>query len=57
VRYCDVTGQLLPRRYWTFDHDGRSYDVMDEHCEAILRDYLAPRRGTTDANVSRERFA
>ena len=34
VRYCDVTGQLLPRRYWTFEYEGRRYDVMDERCDA-----------------------
>ena len=55
VRYCDVTGQLLPRRYWTFEFEGRTYDVMDEHCEAILRNYVAPRRasgGTVSAPPS-----
>jgi hypothetical protein len=52
VRYCDVTGQLLPRRYWTFEHGGRTYDVMDEHCEAILRNYVVRRRGA-DAEASR----
>jgi hypothetical protein len=44
VRYCDVTGQLLPQRYWSFEYEGRTYDVMDERCEAILRGYLARRR-------------
>jgi hypothetical protein len=44
VRYCDVTGQLLPKRYWSFDYEGRTYDVMDERCEAILRGYLAHRQ-------------
>jgi hypothetical protein len=55
VRYCDVTGQLLPRRYWTFEFEGRTYDVMDEHCEAILPNSVAPRRasgGTVSAPPS-----
>lgn len=29
VDYCEVTGQLLPRRYWQFTHDGVVYRVRD----------------------------
>ena len=43
VRYCDVTGQLLPRRYWTFEHDGRTVRARSPHCEELYRDYVLPR--------------
>ena len=44
VRYCDVTGQLLPRRYWLFEHDGRRLHVRDPHCEELYRTYVLARR-------------
>jgi len=46
VRYCDVTGQLLPRRYWCFEDEGRAYHVCDPHCEELYRTYVVPRRNT-----------
>jgi hypothetical protein len=43
VRYCDVTGQLLPRRYWYFRDDGREFHVRDPHCEELYRTYIVAR--------------
>ena len=45
VLYCDVTGQLLPRRYWQFEADGRILKARDPHCEELYRRYLAPPEG------------
>lgn len=44
VRYCDATGQLLPRKYWTFEHDGKRIDVRDPSCEELYRNYIVPRQ-------------
>jgi hypothetical protein len=44
VAYCDVTGQLLPRRYWEFEHEGRTLRARDPHCEELYRSYVLPRR-------------
>jgi len=49
VAYCEVTGQLLPARYWQFEaDDGRVIRARDPHCERLFRRYLAgpPDRGT-----------
>jgi hypothetical protein len=42
VAYCEVTGQLLPRRYWEFEADGRVLRARDPHCEELYRRYLSP---------------
>ena len=44
VEYCEVTGQLLPRRYWEFEDDGRLIKARDPHCEELYRSYVVPRR-------------
>jgi len=44
VMYCDVTGQLLPRRYWEFEVGERVLRARDPHCEELYRKYLAPSR-------------
>ena len=44
VRYCEVTGQLLPRRYWQFEHEGRLISARDPQCEELFRDYVLARR-------------
>lgn len=41
VAYCEVTGQLLPTRYWSFEADGRTIRARDPHCEEIYLRYLA----------------
>lgn len=41
VEYCDVTGQLLGRRYWEFEADGAVFRARDPHCEDLYRRYLA----------------
>jgi len=43
VTYCEVTGQLLPRRYWRFEAGGRILRARDPHCEELYRRYLAGR--------------
>jgi hypothetical protein len=35
VEYCDVTGQMLPRRYWSFQADGREIRVADPRHEQL----------------------
>jgi hypothetical protein len=40
VQYCEVTGQLLPRRYWVFEYESVEYRVRDPHCEELFRRYL-----------------
>ncbi len=35
VEYCDVTGQMLPRRYWSFEVDGREIRAADPRHEAL----------------------
>jgi hypothetical protein len=47
VVYCDVTGQLLPRRYWEFKVGERVLRVRDPHCEELYRRYMAPREKRT----------
>jgi hypothetical protein len=43
VAYCEVTGKLLPRRYWEFEHDGRVVKTCDPRYERLYREYLARR--------------
>lgn len=54
VAYCEVTGQLLPPRYWEFEDDGRNLRARDPHCEELYWRFVRPaaqRRAarTTDA--------
>jgi hypothetical protein len=42
VAYCEVTGQLLPPRYWRFEDEGRVIAARDPHCEEVYRRYLSP---------------
>jgi hypothetical protein len=44
VAYCEVTGQLLPRRHWTFEHEGATMCVRDPSCEQLFERYVLPRR-------------
>lgn len=41
VEYCDVTGQLLPRRYWSFEAGGQTLRTTDPRYEALYRERLA----------------
>jgi hypothetical protein len=43
VAYCEVTGQLLPKRYWEFEHEGRTVRARSPHCEALYLEYVLPR--------------
>ena len=49
VAYCEVTGQLLPRRYWSFEHEGREIKARDPRCEELFREYILARRRPDDA--------
>ena len=55
VQYCEVTGQLLPRRYWAFEYEGRVVRARDERCEALFRQYVVPRGKTALAAKPAER--
>jgi hypothetical protein len=41
VAYCEVTGQLLPRRHWVFRHGDREIKARDPRCEELFRRYFA----------------
>src|SRR5205823_319326 len=49
VQYCEVTGQLLPRRYWEFEYEGRVIKACDPRCEALFHEYVVNRPGTETA--------
>lgn len=40
VEYCDVTGQLLPRSYWSFEVDGREVKAAHPRYEKLYREYV-----------------
>jgi hypothetical protein len=48
VEYCDVTGQLLPQRYWSFEVDGEKLRTVDPRYETLYREYVLPRLGRED---------
>ena len=39
VEYCEVTWQLLPQRYWSFEVDGRTPKALDPRYEELYRGY------------------
>ena len=41
-----MTGQLLPRRYWSFEHQGRTVKARDPHAEELFREYVLRRAVT-----------
>jgi len=43
AEYCDVTGQLLPRRHWVFVSDGRELRAAHPRYERLYREYVRPR--------------
>lgn len=43
VEYCDVTGQLLPRRYWSFEANGTTMRAADPRYEVLYREHVLPR--------------
>ncbi len=44
VEYCEVTGQLLPRRYWSFVAEGRELKAAHPRYEQLYLEYVLPRR-------------
>ena len=48
VEYCDVTGQLLPRRYWSFEVEGREIRTVDPRYERLYLEYVLPRESRPD---------
>ena len=49
MQYCEVTGQLLPRRYWSLEHAGREIRSRDPHAEELFREFVLPRKGAAPA--------
>ena len=43
VEYCEVTGQLLPKRYWSFEVDGRVLKAAHPRFEQLYVEYVLPR--------------
>jgi hypothetical protein len=43
VEYCEVTGQLLPRRYWAFEVDGSMVKTCHPRYERLYHEYVVKR--------------
>jgi hypothetical protein len=43
AQYCEVTGQLLPRRYWVFEAEGLLVKACDPRYERLYREYVLKR--------------
>lgn len=43
VEYCDVTGRLLPHRYWAFEADGVEVRAAKPEFEQLYRRLRAAR--------------
>jgi hypothetical protein len=56
VEYCEVTGQLLPRRFWLFEHEGTQYRVRDPGCEELFYRYVLKQRGGRPDRASDDRL-
>ena len=52
VEYCDVTGQLLPRRYWSFEAEGRVVRAAHPRYEKLYLEYVLPRAAAFRAQES-----
>lgn len=52
VEYCEVTGQLLPKRYWSFEVDGRVLRAAHPAYERLYLDYVLPRAAVARAEES-----
>ena len=52
VEYCEVTGQLLPRRYWSFRADGRVLKAAHPRYERLFVEYVLPRLAAARAQGS-----
>jgi hypothetical protein len=62
VAYCEVTGQLLPRRYWEFADGERTIKARDPHSEELYWRYIRgvprpPGAGTTETPAGDSRAA
>lgn len=53
VEYCEVTGQLLPRRYWSFEVDGCEVRCGHPRYEHLYYEYVLPRVSSTGRASSR----
>ncbi len=52
VEYCEVTGQLLPRRYWSFEVDGRVLKAAHPRYERLYVEHVLPREAAARAQAS-----
>lgn len=43
VEYCDVTGQLLPKRYWSFEIENQEIRAAHPRFERLYCEYVLPR--------------
>jgi hypothetical protein len=57
VEYCEVTGQLLPRRYWSFEVDGRVLKAAHPRYERLYVEHVLPRRSHRPPQPRRRRAA
>jgi hypothetical protein len=44
---CSFCGQMIPRREWVSEHDGRRRVFCGPECEGLYVDYWIPRHGHT----------
>lgn len=51
VEYCEVTGQLLPRRFWSFEAEGRELKAAHPRYEQLYLEYVLPRRAAERAQA------
>ncbi len=47
--YCDLCGQLIPRRYWAAEVDAAERVFCDPEHERKYRTYWLPRYGKAEA--------
>jgi hypothetical protein len=44
VTPCDCCGQVVAKRLWIVDIDGREHRFCGPACEELFREYVVPRR-------------
>jgi ribosomal protein L24E len=47
VTPCDCCGQVVAKRLWIVEIDGREQRFCSPECEALFREYVLPRRAAT----------
>jgi hypothetical protein len=49
VTPCDFCGQVVPRRLWIAEVEGRELRFHSEDCERLYREYMLPRQRAANA--------